>query len=302
MKRIERKSFGLVILAVTAMIWGGSYIFTKVAVESLPPMLLASIRFGIAVVILFPLSIRRRGSFSTVSHRNAALAGLFGITFYFLFENYGLTMTNASDASIIVSTAPILTIILYDFVRRRFDLFEYVGGFIAFSGLFVIIYSGSFSEGSSVSGNILSFGAAVSWAAYTYFYEKIHNSSIWTTLEVMFWGLLFSVPFAITEVFVFKRPVEFSRSAFFGVLFLSILASALGYILWNKGITLWGGKAATLWVYTIPLFTIAADIVFLKNSPSLLFFVGSILVGLGMVVVIIREFRQSAPLRDRINQ
>ena len=290
MKRIERRSFGLVILAATAMIWGGSYIFTKVAVESLPPMLLASIRFGVAIVILFPLSARKRGSFGTVSHRNAALAGLFGITFYFLFENYGLTMTNASDASLIVSTAPLLTIILY--------LFEYIGGFIAFSGLFVIIYSGSFSEGSSVFGNLLSFGAAVSWAAYTFFYEKIHNSSIWTTLEVMLWGLLFSVPFAITEVFVFKRSVEFSRSAIFGVLFLSILASALGYILWNKGIALWGGKAATLWVYTIPLFTIVADIALLKNSPSLLFFIGSILIGLGMVVVIIREFRQSGPLRD----
>ncbi|WP_257211950.1 MULTISPECIES: DMT family transporter [unclassified Mesotoga] len=272
MKETDRRSLGLVILATTAVIWGGSYIFTKVAVSSLPPMLLAFLRFAIAVVILFPISLNKRGSFNTVDHKNAALAGLSGITFYFFFENYGLTMTNAADASLIVSTAPILTILLYDLIRKKYDLFEYLGGLVAFSGLSVIIYSGRFADGSSVTGNLFSFGAAVSWTAYTYFYEKIHNSSIWTTLEIMLWGLLFSAPFALSEILLFKRPVVFSFGAVSGILFLGIFASALGYIMWNKGIDLWGGKAATLWVYTIPVFTVIADIVFLGNSPSMLFF------------------------------
>jgi len=292
MKETDRRSLGLVILATTAVIWGGSYIFTKVAVSSLPPMLLAFLRFAIAVVILFPISLNKRGSFNTVDHKNAALAGLSGITFYFFFENYGLTMTNAADASLIVSTAPILTILLYDLIRKKYDLFEYLGGLVAFSGLSVIIYSGRFADGSSVTGNLFSFGAAVSWTAYTYFYEKIHNSSIWTTLEIMLWGLLFSAPFALSEILLFKRPVVFSFGAVSGILFLGIFASALGYIMWNKGIDLWGGKAATLWVYTIPVFTVIADIVFLGNLPSMLFFAGSALVGAGMLLVIGREYRR----------
>jgi drug/metabolite transporter (DMT)-like permease len=255
-------------------------------------MLLAFLRFAIAVAILFPISSKKRGSFNTVDHKNAALAGLSGITFYFFFENYGLTMTNAADASLIVSTAPILTILLYDLIRKKYDLFEYLGGLVAFSGLSVIIYSGRFADGSSVTGNLFSFGAAVSWTAYTYFYEKIHNSSIWTTLEIMLWGLLFSAPFALSEILLFKRPVVFSFGAVSGILFLGIFASALGYIMWNKGIDLWGGKAATLWVYTIPVFTVIADIVFLGNSPSMLFFTGSALVGAGMLLVIGREYRR----------
>ncbi|MBN2219507.1 MAG: DMT family transporter [Kosmotogaceae bacterium] len=292
MKKTERRSLGLIVLATTAVIWGGSYIFTKVAVNSLPPMLLAFLRFAIAIAILFPISSNRRGSFNTVDHKNAALAGLSGITFYFFFENYGLTMTNPADASLIVSTAPILTILLYDLIRKKYDPVEYLGGLVAFSGLSVIIYSGRFADGSSVIGNLFSFGAAVSWAAYTYFYEKIHNSSIWTTLEIMLWGLLFSAPFALSEIFLFKKPVVFSFSAVSGILFLGIFASALGYIMWNKGIDLWGGKAATLWVYTIPVFTVIADIVFLGNSPSMLFIVGSALVAAGMLLVIGREYGQ----------
>ncbi len=291
MKTSRGKSLGLIVLAITSMMWGLSYIFTKVAVESLPPMFLAVLRFSLAVAVLFPIVGRRRGSFGRVRHRFAALAGFLGITTYFFFENYGLTLTNASDASLIVSTAPILTIILYDVLRRRFDYFEYIGGGIAFVGLGLIIYSGSFSSGSSVAGNLLSFGAALSWAGYTYFYERIRNSSIWTTMEIMLWGLVFSLPFAFVEIFLLGKSVSFSSGAVAGVIYLGLFASALGYILWNMGINLWGGKAATLWVYTIPIFTVVADVLFLKNVPSWLFFFGSALVGIGMVTVITREFR-----------
>lgn len=107
----------------------------------------------------------------------------------------------------------------------------------------------------------------------------------------MLWGLVFSLPLALVEVFLLGKPVSFSTGAVAGVIYLGLFASALGYILWNMGINLWGGKAATLWVYTIPIFTVVADVLFLKNVPSWLFFFGSALVGIGMVTVITREFR-----------
>jgi drug/metabolite transporter (DMT)-like permease len=104
-------------------------------------------------------------------------------------------------------------------------------------------------------------------------------------------GLVFSLPLALVEVFLLGKPVAFSPGAVAGGIYLGLFASALGYILWNMGINLWGGKAATLWVYTIPIFTVVADVLFLKNVPSWLFFFGSALVGIGMVTVITREFR-----------
>jgi drug/metabolite transporter (DMT)-like permease len=220
------------------------------------------------------------------------MAGFFGITAYFFFENYGLSLTNAADASLIVSTAPILTILLYDILLKKFDYLEYLGGGTAFIGLILIIYSGSFTQGASVTGNLLSFGAALSWAAYTYFYEKIRNSSIWTTLEVILWGLVFSLPFSLFETLILKKPVSFSSGAVIGIIYLGLFASALGYILWNRGINLWGGKAATLWVYTIPIFTALADIVFLRNFPSWLFYIGAGFIASGMIIVVLREFRK----------
>ncbi|ACR78913.1 DMT family transporter [Kosmotoga olearia] len=288
---MNKRVTATLLLATTAIIWGESYLFTKVAVESMPPMTLALFRFIVAVAVFIPVQIKKGvcPKRTTKQRFNIAMAGFFGVTLYFLFENYGLRLTSASDASLLVSSAPILTMILYDILHRKFDGLEYLGSTIAFIGISIVIYGGQFSEGSSVLGNSLSFLAALSWAGYTYFFDKVKDSSIATIVQLMVWGIVFITPFSIIEVFFLKDPVIFSVEAVSGVLYLGILASALGYLMWGKGIHLWGGKAATLWVYTIPVFTILGDIIFLKHRPSLFFYVGALLVGMGMSIAIWRQ-------------
>jgi drug/metabolite transporter (DMT)-like permease len=286
----NRSALGLIFLLSTSAIWGISYIFTKIAVQSIPPMTLASIRFFLASLILslFALKKRKRGFFLS---KDAALSGLFGVTLYFFFENYSLKLTNPSDAALIVSSAPILAIIFYDMLERHFNIIEYIGSISAFVGLFFVIYGGQFSEGSSIFGNIIAFGAAISWVGYTYFFEKHSNSTTSGTLAISLWGMIFTIPIAIFEIFVLKMPVSFNPGAITGILYLSILASALGYFMWGMGIKLWGGKYSTIWIYTIPIFTVFADVVFLKNVPTFFFYLGASLVATGMILVIIQRFK-----------
>lgn len=282
-----KKAVATLFLAATSIMWGISYLFTKVAVQSLPPMLLAVMRFLIALAILYPLSLKEGKKLKF--RVSTMMAGIFGVTFYFLFENYGLKYTSPSDASIIVSAAPILTLIFYDVLHKKFDFFEYIGTIIAFIGVVLIIYNGKFSESSSVLGNFLAFGAAVSWTGYTFFFDRARDSSLTANIEVMFWGVVFSLPFATYELFMGANSIHFSPAAVSGVLYLGIFASALGYFLWGKGIHLWGGKAATLWVYTIPIFTIMGDILVLHYKPGPLFIIGTLAVSLGMITVILRQ-------------
>ena len=76
--------------------------------------------------------------------------------------------------------------------------------------------------------------------------------------------------FALSEILLSKTRSLFFRCGLRHFV-LRDFASALGYIMWNKGIDLWGGKAATLWVYTIPVFTVIADIVFSKFTFHVVF-------------------------------
>jgi len=296
----NRSVLGLIFLLTTSAIWGISYIFTKIAVESIPPMTLASIRFFLASVILsfFVLRKRRRGFLLS---KEAILSGLFGVTLYFFFENYSLKLTNPSDAALIVSSAPILAIIFYDMLERRFNIIEYLGSISAFVGLFFIIYGGQFSEGSSILGNIIAFGAAISWVGYTYFFEKHSNSTASGTFAISLWGMIFAIPFAILEIFVFKMPVSINSRAITGILYLAFLASAIGYFMWGMGIKLWGGKYSTIWIYTIPIFTVLADVIFLNNVPTLFFYLGASLVATGMILVIIQRLKNIRGYKENLS-
>ncbi len=292
--------FGAIFLTSTAAIWGISYIFTKTAVESIPPMTLAFIRFSIASIILFLFVDKKRG-FSLIKSKHATLSGLFGVTLYFFFENYSLKFTNPSDAALIVSSAPILAIIFYDILEQQFNIFEYIGSISAFVGLFFVIYGGQFSKGSSILGNIIAFGAAISWIGYTYYFEKQSNSTTTGTFAISLWGIIFAIPLAFVEIFVLKMPVSFNARAIAGILYLSVLASALGYFMWGMGIKLWGGKYSTIWIYTIPIFTVFADIIFLKNIPSVFFYIGGSLVAIGMILVIIQRLKKLGDYRESLS-
>lgn len=295
----SRKFVGTLLLATTAVMWGVSYLFTKVAVNDIPPMTLAFLRFVIAYLILIPATRKSRIKLKGKAHFYAAVSGFTGVMLYFFFENNGLRYTSASDASLIVSSAPILTMIVFDILKKRFDLLEYFGSILAFLGIFFIIYGGQFNEGSSVKGNFMAFGAAVSWAVYTYFFDKISNGSIRATTETILWGMLFIFPLSVFEILSGKYLISFSSSAISGILYLGIFASAIGYFMWGEGIRLWGGKAATLWVYTIPIFTVLSDILFFKNIPSGYFYGGAALVASGMIISVIRQFNHKSEPKTR---
>jgi len=298
---MNRRILGGILLGLTAIIWGISYVFTKVAVENIPPMTLAMFRFSLAIIVLLPFARQSKIKLSGKAHLYSALAGLFGITSYFFFENTALKYTSPSDASLIVSSAPLLTILLYDLRRRRFELAEYLGAILAFSGIAVLIYGGQFSRYSSVTGNLLAFGAAASWTAYTVFFERIAGSALKGVVETMAWGLAFIFPLSLIEILRSSVFLSVPFAAITGIVYLGIFASALGYFLWGRGIELWGGKASTLWIYTIPIFAALSDVLILKNTPSLFFYFGAAFVACGMLVSI-NSYRRVTDTRARISK
>jgi drug/metabolite transporter (DMT)-like permease len=103
------KSLGLPAVLFSIFVWGISFVSTKVILTELPPVTIAFLRQFIALVPLYILNfikketlrIERKEVFSFI------IAAFFGIVLYFIFENTGLAMTTASNASMLVSTIPI---------------------------------------------------------------------------------------------------------------------------------------------------------------------------------------------------
>ncbi len=275
---------------MTVFFWGISFVATKVVVKEIPPITLAVLRFSISLLLLEVIvsSSRRRESFSKKERKNAILGGFWGVSMYFIFENAGVKFTTPSQASLLISSVPIFTIMIQDIQRkRRSSSLLYLMSFISFFGVAFIVFANGLKFNYSMLGDLFILLAAISWGMYTLYVDKLEDTdNLFSTLEITKWGLIFLLPFSMVE-FVKVKP---NLSSFIQpdlllmILFLGILCSGLGYVTWNYAIRVLGSRTTNNLLYLIPLVSVVADSVMLKNPPSLSVYVGGGLIMFGVVM------------------
>ena len=100
---------GIFAAAITVAIWGLTFVFTKSLLDIFTPVEILFIRFmlgTIALMIAMPRKLKTRG---WNEEKYLIVAGLTGIFLYYFLENVSMLWTSASNAGVIVSTAPFFT-------------------------------------------------------------------------------------------------------------------------------------------------------------------------------------------------
>lgn len=250
--------FKYIPVMVVTIFWGMSFVATKFVVNVFAPLPAAFYRFLIALVVLFPFSKNKK-----IFDFNAFWSGFWGITMYFVFENTALVYTNPTNTAVIVSSAPILYVIFtHIFHKQKTNFFHYIGSLTAFFGVALVIINGRILKLNPL-GDILAFGSAFSWVLYTHYVTKMQNSDgIDQIFSITFWGVVTLIPFSFFQ----NMKPAFEIRSFLSLLYLSIICSALGYLLWNKSITLIGDRRTTNAIYFIPMVTIISENLMLKTQ------------------------------------
>ena len=97
---------------LTILIWGTTFVSTKVLLRDFQPVEILFSRFLLGLIALFIVCPRRLKGTTLKQELTFAGAGLFGITLYYLFENIALTYTSASNVGVITTTAPFFTAVM----------------------------------------------------------------------------------------------------------------------------------------------------------------------------------------------
>ncbi len=265
-------------VVIVTLMWGLSFVATKFAVQVFSPFPAAFYRFLIATIVLLPFS---KVKFKDLLNINALFAGFWGITMYFVFENTALTITSPTNAAIIVSTAPILYVLFtHIFHKRKTTLSQYLGIFLAFLGVAIVILGGE-SIRLRILGDLLAFGAAFSWVFYTHYVLKLKNyEGIQNTFLITFWGLVTLIPFSLIQN---MRP-QMEIKSLIALIYLGVFCSALGYLLWNKSIKLIGDRRTTNAVYFIPLVTVFSERLLMGTGLTLKNIFGVIMLIVGLYI------------------
>ncbi|MBB6062612.1 drug/metabolite transporter (DMT)-like permease [Thermosipho japonicus] len=270
-------------LILVIIVWGLSFIATSIVVQNISPLLAAFIRFSIALLTLLVIPKNRKINLFNI---HKVLAGFWGITIYFVSENFALKFTTPTNAALIVSTAPIWYVLFTQIAhKRKTHSLQYVGSLIALFGVGLVILNGRIILKLNPIGDLLAFFGAISWVLYTHHIIKLDDhSSITAVFEITFWGVITLIPFTIIETIFFKTSFNLNLNIIFSLLYLGILCSAIGYLLWNKAIETLGDRTTTNAVYIIPVVTAVFESLIFKKIPSILLISGIILVIIGLLI------------------
>lgn len=251
---------GHLLAFATTMIWGTTFVCTKVLLAAFEPIEILFFRFmlgGIALCAAYPKRLRVRDKKKELLF---FLAGLCGVTFYFLLENIALTHTLASNVGVIISVAPFFTALLSRIVFRV--------------------------EINPI-GDLLAVGAAFVWACYSILTKKISTygyKTVQTTRRIFFYGLLGILP--ILPFFKFELGLHRFLTPIYmaNLLFLGLGASALCYVTWNVAVKVLGAVKTSVYIYLVPVVTVVTSILILHEKLTIVSLVGTVLTLLGLIV------------------
>ncbi|MDO4330220.1 MAG: DMT family transporter [Lachnospiraceae bacterium] len=273
---------------LTIIIWGTTFISTKLLLEVFQPVEILFFRFLIGLFALLAAYPRRLRGTTPRQELTFAAAGLSGICLYYLLENIALTLTFASNVGVIISAAPFFTAILSHLFMKeeklRADFF--VGFAAAMAGIFLISFNGSRLKLNPV-GDLLALLAAFVWACYSVLTKKISSygfHTILTTRRVFFYGILFMLP--ALPLFDFKWDLTrfADRLCLFNILYLGLGASALCFVTWNFAVNALGAVKTSAFIYMVPVITIVTSVLILHERITVMAGLGTILTLAGLIL------------------
>lgn len=280
-------------LFFSILIWGGSFIATKIAVSEISPVTVVWTRFLIGAIILGWFAWRR-GELAIPSRRDGLeLLGLgfLGITLHQWLQSSGLVTSEAATTAWIVSTTPVfMALLAWLFLKEKLNWEVAAGILIATLGVFFVVskgdFSGIFEGGFGRPGDILILISAPNWAVYSVLSQPILKrlSALKVTFYVLFFGwLLTSVQFL--AISPWNEYTHLSIRGWLSIAFLGVLCSALAYIFYNDGMQALPAAQVGAFLYMEPLSATLIAALVLSERFGWMTLLGGALIMLGVWLV-----------------
>ena len=140
----NRNKAGHLCALLTIIIWGTTFISTKILLVDFQPVEILFFRFVMGLLALLIIYPHRLKTTTKRQELTFALAGLCGICLYYLLENIALTYTMASNVGVIISVVPFFTAIMsHLFLKEEGKLRAnfFIGFVVAMIGIFLISFN-----------------------------------------------------------------------------------------------------------------------------------------------------------------
>lgn len=273
------------VMAITAVaMWGYSFVSTKELLNAgLGPVQIYVCRFVIAYIIALCVAHKRLFASNIKEEVMFALCGICAGSVYFIAENMALEYTLTTNVSLLTSMSPLLTAMLVGLVYKteKLGIGTWVGSAIAIIGVGCIVFNSSTSMEVRPLGDLLSLGAALSWAFYSLILRQLNaRYDVWfITRKTFFYGVVTALPIwffehdTVNVLDVIYQPVVFGN-----LLFLSLGASTIAYVIWAITVKKVGAVKANNYMYLQSIITLIVSYIVLGEEVKPIGYLGIALI------------------------
>jgi drug/metabolite transporter (DMT)-like permease len=250
------------LVSLAPLFWSGNFVLGRALHETVPPIALSFWRWAVALLILLPILLPRARDLASAVKRHWAilsLLGLLGVTNFNTFVYIGLQTTTATNAVLLVSTAPVLILALsFLMLGEAVRPLQAVGVFLSLSGVGIIAAAGEPAALANLelnSGDLWILAAVASWALYSVClrWRPQGLDPLLFLAATIVTGLIPLLPLYLWD-FARGSTLELDAVTAGAVGYVALFPSILAYVFWNRGVAELGASRTGQFLHLMPAF------------------------------------------------
>lgn len=285
-------------LILVVLLWGLNVVMVKFLSQLMTPILVASIRMLLAGSFLLLFVLKEYGLYKPNRKQWGLLflIGVFSIGLHQLLLGYGVLITTAANASLILALNPLTTALLASiFIDEKFTRNLGLGILLGFAGVVLVVLSKS-PDGSlefSLTGDFIMFLAMLTYVIGGLLIKKLLETAIPTLVVTAYSTLIGAILLNLGTIVSFGPSVygqiHFSTTAVFVLLLSAWGSTALGTLGWNHGIKHLGANRTAVFLNGMPFASMVGGVVFLNEKIAWIHIVALMLTSVGIIIGSIKQ-------------
>lgn len=268
-------------LFLAALIWGSTFVVVKDATASMSTSFILALRFSVGSLALILIYYKKL----KVIDKGYLKGGIvMGITLFISFwmQVFGLTLDTTPGKSAFLSAiyCVIVPFLYWIVIKEKPDKYNFIAAFVCIMGIGLVSLNESlYITGGDLATILSGFFAAANIIA-TSIYCKNKDALILTIIQLSVVGILSWIVVIITKGF----PVEYNKTAVFGVIYLGIFATAIGLLFQSIGIKHTNPSSAALILSLEAVFGVIFSIIVYNEQITIKLAIGFVFISIAVVI------------------
>jgi drug/metabolite transporter (DMT)-like permease len=258
------------------------------------PVLFSLLRYAFATLSIIPILLLFKHFDKSVMKSPMVFIIAALNTLAINMQNIGMTLTTATNTVLLVDINVVFIAILAVYVLRERMTKRLMSGLVlALVGVFITSTNGDLSSlgGGSMVGNLLAFGAGITWAFYVVYLTKTLKSGttiVSGTFAVIIWTTIIQLPITL----LYAPDLSTDGTGLAMALYTGVFCTTIAFTLYSFGLRALGATTTSIALLIEIVFGMLFAVIFLSEIPTVGTVVGGLFILIAVVLISVRSKKE----------